>query len=441
VKYIEQVKSISLTLLVFLSIALTFFIWTYTPNYELIEQSEIEEVTIGEKKEIVDVLKPYKLLYRLDNEWKGTVSATAMDGVMKSFSQWKVTDLLQVEPKLTVYKLNDMISEDNRFTLFFMGNVPLRVFQEVLPFNEQDLPEITFNRMIVDWDNYRSKELYLFFINTEEKSVYRGTVRIPNGLHFIEELVEPAKEYGNYQEIERTGAPSLFAVDEPVETIKYTYYIDETKPELFRNVLFADPNLVQRNEDSTQSEKYTDGMSLMTVDTISKTINYVYPAAESSASIAPSKLLQNSFDFVNEHGGITDDYRIMPLTGDNHQIDYLMFLQGLPVVSYETTTRLSTIWGDNRIFRYKRPYYSLEMDITSEKEIKALPSGLEVIQWINTNENLALLDLDEIVVGYYLSKSENQNLYTLEPSWFYVQDGNLFRITPEMLGGVISGLE
>lgn len=440
-KYIEQVKSITLTLLVLLSIALTFFIWTYTPNYELIEQSETQEVTIGEKKEMEDVLKPYKILYRFDNEWKGSVSVTAVDELMQSFSQWKVTSFLQEEPKLSVHKLNNLVKEDNHFTAFFMGNIPVRVFQSVLPFAEQELPEVTFNQIIVDWDNYRSKELYVFFVNTEKRYMYKATVQIPSSAHFVEKLIEPAREYGHYQEIERLGAQSLFVVDEPVEVVKYMYYIDEIKSELFRNVLFADPSLVQRNVDSTQSEKYTDGMSLMTVDTVSKTINYVYPAAESSTPIVPSKLLQNSFDFMNEHGGITDDYRVVSLNGSNRQTEYLMFLQGLPVISYETMTRLSTMWGDNRIFRYKRPYYSLEMDITSEKEIKALPSGFEIIQWIKRNENLDLLDLNEVTVGYYLSKAESQNLYTLEPSWFYVRDGSWVRITPEMLGGIVSGLE
>ncbi|CAM5506756.1 Regulatory protein YycH domain-containing protein OS=Lysinibacillus sphaericus OX=1421 GN=LS41612_00490 PE=4 SV=1 [Lysinibacillus sphaericus] len=39
-KYIEPVKSIVLFLLVMLSVVLTFIIWTYTPDYNVIEQTE-----------------------------------------------------------------------------------------------------------------------------------------------------------------------------------------------------------------------------------------------------------------------------------------------------------------------------------------------------------------------------------------------------------------
>lgn len=421
--------------------ALTFFIWTYTPNYELIEQSEVEEVTIGEKKDIATIFKPYKMLYRFNHEWQGTVSATATDELMASLSQWKATNLRLVDTKIPVSKMNEMLREENCFTVFFTGNIPLPMFQSILPFDSRELPEITFNRMMVNWGNYQSNGLYVYFINTEKNYMYRANVQINNGLHFVETVVEPAKEYAIYKEIERHQALSLYVVDEPVETIKYTYYIDEIKPELFKNVLFADPKIVQRNIDNTESEKYTDSMSLMTVDTVGKTLNYVYPASESNTPILPSKLLLDSFDFINGHGGLTDDYRYVSLNEGTHQIEYLLFLQGAPVISYETMTRITTIWGDYRVFRYKRPYYSLEMDITSEKEIKALPSGQEIVHQMIQSGTIDMTQLSEIALGYYLSKAENQNLYTLEPSWFYVQNGSWVRITTEILGGVTSGLE
>lgn len=440
-KYIEQVKSITLTLLVLLSIALTFFIWTYTPNYDLIEQAETQQVTIGEKKELEATLKPYKMLYRFQEEWRGTLSSGAMDGVMTAFSEWQEVNLRQIDTNVSDEAINAMMRKENRFTLFFMGDIPLQAFRSIVPFGEKELPEVSFNRIVVDWKDYRAKQLNVYFINTNKNYIYKATAQTATGLYFYETIIEPAKEYGLYEEIERESGLSLYTIDEPVEAIKYTYYIDEIQPELFKNVLFADPKLVQRNIDSSNSQKYTDGMSLMTVDTANNTLNYVYPAAESSKSILPSRLLENSFDFINEHGGMTDDYRLILLNEANHQTDYLLFLEGLPVISNETLTRISTTWGDNRVFRYKRPYFSLDMDITSEKEITALPSGQAVMEWLKTKPEQDVSELREVVIGYYLSVAENQNLYTLEPSWFYVQNGSWTRITPEMLGGVMYGLE
>lgn len=442
-KYIEHVKTVVLTLLVLLSIALTFSIWTYTPNYKVIEKNETEttEVTIGQKKKIEDVLNPYKVIFHQNNQWNGTVSASVIDDLMGLFKHWKVNTFSQVDSNMTVEELNDLMHQKNSFTLFFMGNIPFPTLQSIMPFENNELPEVSFNRIIVDWDMYQSKELQYYFVNTEDMYVYRATVEMPNPSHFIEKVIDPSKEYEAYQEIQRQATPSLYVVDEKLETIQYTYYIDEIKLELFKNVLFADPSIVQRNVESIQSEKFTDGMSLMTVDTVSKSLNYVYPAAESSNYIEPSKLLRSSFDFINEHGGITADYRYAWMNEENHQIDYQLFLQGLPVTSDETLTSMSTTWGDNRIFRYKRPYYALDMDITSEKEVTILLSGRKIVEQIQQSNSVTLSDLDELMVGYYLSKNDNQNLFKLEPSWFYVHDGNWIRITPAMLGGVTSGLE
>lgn len=125
-------------------------------------------------------------------------------------------------------------------------------------------------------------------------------------------------------------------------------------------------------------------MSLMTLDTNLKSLNYVYPAAESGIRIEPSKLLKDSFEFINEHGGFTADFRYASTSTNKNQMDYQLYLQGLPVYSNHVITRMTTIWGDSRIFHYKRPYFSLDMDIEAEKEIKELPSGVNIAERLKT---------------------------------------------------------
>ena len=110
----------------------------------------------------------------------------------------------------------------------------------------------------------------------------------------------------------------------------------------------------------------------MTVDTQRKVLNYVYPAAESITPIPAAYLLRESFDFINDHGGVTADYRLTSMNIPKHVTEYQLYLQGFPVHSSMTSTRISTTWGDNSIFRYRRPYYLLDMDIKSEKTMKEL---------------------------------------------------------------------
>ncbi|WP_107951467.1 YycH family regulatory protein [Lysinibacillus parviboronicapiens] len=439
-KYIEPVKSAVLFLLVMLSVVLTFIIWTYTPDYKFIEQTEGKEILIDAQKNLEDVIKPYKAIYRAEDEFTGTVSNSAMKDIMNAFKGWNILELVRVNNEISSDYVNELIRANNRMTVFFAGEIPFSAFSSIFQFADKELPETTFNRMIIDWSQYNNKELQIFFVSSNNKSLLRSHVSIANAHQFVSDIVEPSKQYGVFKEVERDGYTSLYVANDKIESVKYTYYIVDLPLESFKNVLFTDPNIVQSNVESSTSEKYTDGMSLMTIDKRLKSLNYVYPAAESSERTEPSKLLNSSFEFINEHGGFTADYRYVSTSTSKNQLDYQLYLQGYPVYSDQATTRITTVWGDNRIFRYKRPYFSLDMDI-SEQEIKELPSGAEIVEKIHTLNNIVLSDIDEIVLGYYLTKEENESLFNLEPRWFVIRNGAWILLTPDMLGGVKNGLE
>jgi len=439
-KYIEPVKSVVLFLLVMLSVILTFIIWTYTPDYKIIEQTEGKEILIGSQKRMEDIIRPYKAIYRFDEEFTGTASNGAMKDIMKAFQGWNILDLVPINNNLTANYVNEMIRTNNRMTIFFTGELPYSAFSSIFQFADKEIPETTFNRMIIDWTNYGNKELQIFFISSNNKTLMRSRVSLQNTNPFIRDVIEPAKTYSAFKEIERDGFTSLYMPNDKIESTKYMYTFIEEPLESFKNVLFPNPNIVQRSIESAMTEKYQDGKSRMTVDSNLKSLTYVYPAVESSAIIEPSKLLKDSFEFINEHGGFTADYRYVSKNTNKNQLEYQQYLQGLPVYSDQVISKITTVWGDNVIFRYKRPYYSLVFDIPTEKEIKELPSGVEILEKIQQLNNFVLSDIDDVVVGYYL-KQDSTSIMTLEPCWFVVHNGIATKLTPELLGGVVNGLE
>lgn len=439
-KYIEPVKSVVLFLLVMLSVILTFIIWTYTPDYKIIEQTEGKEILIGSQKRMEDIIRPYKAIYRFDEEFTGTASNGAMKDIMKAFQGWNILDLVPINNNLTANYVNEMIRTNNRMTIFFTGEIPYSAFSSIFQFADKEIPETTFNRMIIDWTNYGNKELQIFFISSNNKTLMRSRVSLQNTNPFIRDVIEPAKTYSAFKEFEREGFTSLYMPNDKIESTKYMYTFIEEPLESFKNVLFPNPNIVQRSIESAMTEKYQDGKSRMTVDSNLKSLTYVYPAVESSAIIEPSKLLKDSFEFINEHGGFTADYRYVSKNTNKNQLEYQQYLQGLPVYSDQVISKITTVWGDNVIFRYKRPYYSLVFDIPTEKEIKELPSGVEILEKIQQLNNFVLSDIDDVVVGYYL-KQDSTSIMTLEPCWFVVHNGIATKLTPELLGGVVNGLE
>lgn len=441
-KYVEQVKSFLLVFLVFLSVTLTLIIWNYQPDYELIEETQVEEVLIGDRKQLQDVLKPYRVLFRENDVFTGTVSNGVLNELYRNLITWQVQDVKLINNNISDTEMNEIINQNNRATLFFNGEIPMQTFSNVLPFFEKDQLDMSFTRLIIDWSNAEEQDqVQLLFLNTEKRLLLQGYVNLANSQRFLTQVIQPSKNYTSYVEVERDSLRSLYVAPGINEGIKYRYLIDEILPESFKNIVFTDPTIVQRNAENEQSEKYTDDTSFMTVDKQNRIINYVYPTAESIVPIPSKELLLDSFEFVNDHGGFTSDFRLSSMNIGKHIMEYQLFLQGYPVYSNSNTTitRIITTWGENRLYRYRRPYYSLERDVPNERAVQSLPSGEAVVNYLRNLKDYPFDKVDEIVVGYYLM--QNPKSYILEPSWFIISDNNWTRVTPEQIGGVMNGLE
>lgn len=439
-KYIEQIKSFLLAFLVLLSIALTLVIWNYKPDYELIEETQIEEVVVGEQKQLQDVIRPYRVLYRENDVFTGTISNSVLNELYRHLITWQATDIELINSNISDVKMNEIVRTNNRITLFFNEAIPLQTFSNVLTFFEKDIPDASFTRLILDWSNVEEQgQVQVLFLNTEKRLLFRGYVELNNSDRFLTQVIRPAQGYTPYLEIERDSLRSLYVAQGPIEATQYTYLNDKLPLESFKNIVFTNPNIVQRNIESPQSEKYSDDMSWMTIDTQNRILNYVYPLAESIAPIPSAKLVRDSFEFINDHGGFTSDFRLSSMNIGKHIIAYQLFLQGYPVYSNITTTQIITTWGENRLFRYRRPYYSMERDVPNERAAQSLPSSETVINYVRSLEDYPFNEIDEIVVGYYLMQSPDA--YILDPSWFVISNNTWMRITPEQLGGAMSGLE
>lgn len=436
-KHIEQIKSFVLFLLVILSLILTFSIWTYTPNYQPIEGSQVEQITVGEQKELHEVLKPYRILAHENDKLLGTIQSSQIDRIMKTMADLSASNLIFMQSNLSEEEINSAIHTDKRMTLFFSYEVPMETFLSVLEFSQNDLPETTFSHLIIDWSEYsKTNSIQFLFISEENRTLYSTDVAISKN-NFESTFMEVVNQSVPYTELERKNNLSLYVSTNPVEVPKFTYSINQVSPETFKDILFKDSNIVQKNIESNTSTKYTDGMAAMTSDASTRTINFVYPASESIDEIKPSVLFQDSFDFINDHGGLTGDYRYVYSNVFKHVTEYQLFAHDLPVFSQITSTRISTTWGDNQIFQYKRPSFILDTPFDISNQL--LPSGAEVGEALPSIE-----DINEIVLGYYLSQEEkNYNfVYTLIPSWFTINnDGSWTRLTTESIGGAEYGLE
>jgi regulatory protein YycH of two-component signal transduction system YycFG len=451
-KYVEQIKSIALFVLVFLSITLTFSIWTYKPNYDTIEPPKVFDSSIGKQLQMSDIIKPYRVLFHMNGKWKGTNENVKMESILSEMKKWELSDLTLVSNNLDDKKLNELIGMNNRMTLFYTGEIPFPVFlQNLLPTQNKKINEAAFNRMIIDWNKLNNSsmsnnELIVFFANSKNNKLYKAKIKVQSGKQFQTNVVTVAKSFPNYLEIEREGAKSFYLPTKAINMPKYTYIIEPDPVNSYKNALFSDPNIVKRSPDEvTGTEKYTDDKSLMTIDVTKKTLNFVNTSiVENKEKALESDLILNTFSFINEHGGWTGDFRYSEVDYGNQKVTYQMYLKDQPVFSDRsvTLTEISTYWdwGNGRISKYYRPYYQ-PVPIPLVRNDGKLMSGPEAIEKIKDRKDINFEDIEEIRSGFYLTKNANPNLFTLEPMWFYSINGKWEHLSPVIAGGDPIGLE
>lgn len=437
-KYIEQVKSFILLLLILLSLTLTFSIWTYSPSYDL-SGTPVVDIAIAEKKKLEDVVKPYRLLLSQEASFKGSDNTRIIEDVLNWMTKWEIQTVELLNNQASDQQINDYIKTPNALTFFFPAEVPFKIYNNILTFNDYNLPNASFDRLTVDWGKDTRGQMNLYFINTITKKVYMASIGQANQEDFISRLKNETMDLPVYNEIVREKRLSLYVSASPKAIPSYTYIEEEIAPEKFKNALFANPSLVRSNPLGTSGREYSDDSALMNVDYLLKRLSYVYPASESDKVGKPDELIQQSLNFINEHSGWTDDYRYSKINNSTKQVSYQLYFHGMPVFSKDPETEISVHWGTNRVYRYIRPYVSIA-DTLRQGEIP-LRSGQDIYDLIHALHENKVLSIDDIAIGYNLSRNDQQRIVDLEPSWYYLSNGSWTRITPELLGGGKFGLE
>ncbi|MGG0656081.1 YycH family regulatory protein [Rummeliibacillus pycnus] len=443
-KHIEQIKSVLLFVMVLLSITLTFSIWTYKPNYDPIEKTPPVPFSVEKKLRLVDVIKPYRMVFHENGEWRGTDRYDEMKSILNQMQSWQVSNPVLVSNNMNSTRVNRLVSGDNQFTLFFPGEIPYSIFRSLLPTSQDKVIDMSFNQMIVGWNQLsNTEELTVLFVNTTKKQVYKAKIHVNSESIFMKQVVEQSHNLEEYMAFTREQGSTIYLPAKESTMVKYTYLISTSSIERFKNALFLNTKIVKNSvDDATAEENYTDGVSMMTVNNNKRVLDFVNTAASDHPDVLDkSKLILNTFDFINQHGGWTGDFRYDSLNIDTNKVVYQLYMQDYPVYadSLVTSTQIETIWGNNDIARYIRPYYKLVS--VPENEALTIMNGQGVVAELMKSNIVDFNDIEEIRAGYFVTKNDRPNVFILKPTWFYLINGKWTALSPTNIGGDQVGLE
>ncbi len=438
-KYIEHIKTAVLILLILLSVTLTFSIWTFRPNYEPIEQSPTSEITLGDKQKLSEVILPYKIISTSRDGITGTTDREDIKTLMDFMKTWSFQNLAEADKEITADEADEIISQPESVTLFFRSPIPFGVVDSLFRFSDSVTTESSFSQVVIET---QSDIGLVHFIGADGGRRFTAHV---TGVkpERLSSLMAGAEEYEPFAAVERETARTLYLPATSNSVSNMTFFQQDISPSDFSEALFPDISMVKKEPFGEHSEKYFDINYQMIVDTQMKTLKFtnISMRSENEGVSIPSELLLDSMNFVNKHGGWTNDFVLSSMDPLRKLIKYRMEVEGYPVFSDSslTFTEITQIWGNGQISSYSRPYYQLGQPLPESSE-KRLPAGTDVAEYLRQQPEVDFDHVSDIVRGYELQRNE-ETLYTLEPAWFYEESGEWYPVKKAGTGGGRSGLE
>lgn len=436
----ENIKSWILTILVLVSILLTWNLWTYQPNYDPMENSKVvAEVTVSEKQEVQKIISPDQILFHVNGHHYGTNNPQELEKIIKTLSGWAIFDIKNVTDK--VENIDELTHDKGNAEIIFPGEVPIELYRNVLNIEGKKVPSFNFNRIIINVDSSEKENGIVYFVSLENQQVFISHISSTHLSEFNRNFYKNATQFPSYFAYKASEKRTIFLPEEETVMTTYKYFPGTLDSEDFKKALFNDPSFVQKSTVGPV-EEYTNGSSKMSVNTESHILKYINPTVDDNYLDNSYDLVKRSIDFVNDHGGWTDSYRYVAKNEYNRSVTFRLYsMDGYPVFNRYGLAEINEVWGRNQLNKYERPNISLEL-LTTETQKVTRPSGHVALEFLKNQKNFKPELLEEVILGYRMDRDSDENrLIFLEPVWFYRYDKSWGQITMEDLGGSQHGLE
>src|SRR3954453_3442858 len=129
----KKIKSGILTLLVLVSVLLTWNLWTYQPNYDTMKKGNtVAEVTVREKQEVQKIIRPDQVFFHDKGQHYGTNSTADLDKVIKELSRWTFIDVKSYT--VDVKDLKELMHGSGNTEIIYPGEIPIELYRSVIAF-------------------------------------------------------------------------------------------------------------------------------------------------------------------------------------------------------------------------------------------------------------------------------------------------------------------
>lgn len=437
----ERTKSIILIILIAISSYLTWSIWTYEPKYEKIDQNKYINIESDEKR-VDDVIKPNHILIHRANQHFQASDQADIEKTEKQMSKWKLYNLKRHSPQFTRKEFEDFVHAPGTVEIIFPDDIPLALYKTALHIKDKEVPTFSFDRIIYKQKDIHAQKAIIYFASSKDLNFLEASVETSKLRNFDVTFYQNASTYPEYESYSINKHHQVFIPKHQVTLNRYKYYMSSLDIGNFKDALFTDPMNV-RHGTVVGGEEYTDGTRLMSVNKDTYMISYINPSQKSTMLSSSSDLLAKSIEFINNHAGWKgSNYRFASMNETTESVKFRLYNENYPVFNQLGMSEIKEIWGDEQIYSYQRPYFTLDFELPSETQKVLMPSGSDVMKQLKLKRYFDYMNVEDVTLGYTLSIAPLEtNLILLEPTWYYRSGDDWLAVPFDESGGKINGLE
>ncbi|RRR93322.1 hypothetical protein CWI05_00140, partial [Streptococcus pneumoniae] len=139
--------------------------------------------------------------------------------------------------------------------------------------------------------------------------------------------------------------------------------------------------------------------------------------------------IPSTYDYINNHGGFTDDFRLFNVDNKTGELTYQMFLNGRPTFNNDDLNNIKVSWGDKGVFSYARALLKANVTIDSGEDEVKLPGAETVRAELANNPEINFEEVTNMTIGYNMNNKpdntdiEIQRNSEFKPQWYVQYDG------------------
>jgi regulatory protein YycH of two-component signal transduction system YycFG len=433
----ERLKTVLLTLLVLLSILLTYQLWTYQPNYDFIaEQPQyFKDISIGKKVDITDVFQPTKLIYHLESDHYGTEKRSKIAAIFQEMQNWNLESFYTIPERIV--NIEDLTSIENSVEVVFPAPLSSDIIRFLFKLSEEQFSLEGVERIIISANEKAGKDGTLaYFISFTEQKVVEAKVTNVSFSTIAEKYLADAHVQTPYFKYllnpNKKENKVIYLADEQQTLQAITYTASKLNAEnQLKDVLFNDPDFVRKTQTGTDETTYTDGKRALEFSNKLSMMKYINPVQQhQSTNGFEEKVIMHSYNFINAHSGWTDRFLFNDWQVEKEAVTFRQYINNYPVFATRLAHKqkdIATIyvsWREGQVHEYIRSIINIDRELITNGEVN-LARGSQIVDHLHYLEQMKEFNpllLKDITIGYQMYQI-NTNLIFLKPSWFILYNG------------------